>query len=186
MNALGRAVLRNDTPSIQAYLERGGNANARVRTAGGDEFALLHLATAYRQDSIVDLLIRSGADPSITDPVGLTPLHYAAAANDARLTDRLVHAGAAIDRADAAGRTPLHVSAQFAAGNALSALLAEGADPTRTNKHGRTPAEVAVARGQVAVIDVLLTAQRVWRQSRDQERAIVRPTQRRDDHDQSL
>lgn len=54
----------------------------------------LHLAVITRQVKVVEVLLRAGADPSLVDKDGRSPLHLAALAGDnATLRPLLAHLG---------------------------------------------------------------------------------------------
>lgn len=56
--------------------------------------AALHAATAVRQSSMVEQLLRAGADPNQTQADGFTPLHVAAGHGDTMIAALLVLFGA--------------------------------------------------------------------------------------------
>lgn len=54
----------------------------------------LHLAVITRQTKVVEVLLRAGADPSLVDKDGRSPIHLAALAGDsASLRSLLAHLG---------------------------------------------------------------------------------------------
>lgn len=65
---------------------------------------------AKRGEDLVKLLLESGADASIGDDEGCTPLHRAAASwHGARMVELLLAVGARVDARDKKGRTPLEL-----------------------------------------------------------------------------
>ncbi|KAJ5374309.1 hypothetical protein N7517_006315 [Penicillium concentricum] len=61
---------------------------------------------------IVQFLLSKGADPTLTDSVGMTVLHYAVLQPDVSLIKLLVQSGASVEALDNEGRTPLHYLAR--------------------------------------------------------------------------
>ncbi|KXG53452.1 uncharacterized protein PGRI_005020 [Penicillium griseofulvum] len=61
---------------------------------------------------IVRFLLSKGADPTLTDSLGMTVLHYAVLQPHVSLIKLLVQSGASVEALDHAGRTPLHYLAR--------------------------------------------------------------------------
>lgn len=87
-------------------------------------------------------LLEQGADPSIADFRGRSPLHHAASARPGDLVWLLVDHGAVVDRRDNMHRTPLHWAAEGGAFLALSGLLSAGSDPSLCDENEKTPLEL--------------------------------------------
>ncbi|OCK77967.1 ankyrin, partial [Lepidopterella palustris CBS 459.81] len=68
------AVMGDSTALVEMLLENSDNIDAcndrNGRTA-------LHMASIYGKGDIVQLLLKSGADPLLQDKDGYCPLHYA-------------------------------------------------------------------------------------------------------------
>ena len=104
----------------------------------------LHVATKFPQDdSIVDTLIRGGADPASRDVTGKTPLHQVETAADAAT---LIEAGADPNARDEDGQTPLYNAVSHAGHSGdvdlVSALIDGGASPNTRSASGWTPLHV--------------------------------------------
>jgi ankyrin repeat protein len=113
-----------------------------LHLAMGNPFSNIHRKHA----EVVELLLKYGADPTIRDKQGATPLHVAAGlVGQAPAAKAIVEKGKGvqIDAQDERGNTPLHRAAAFANVALLDYLLKQKADPAIMNKDGLTPLEVA-------------------------------------------
>ena len=103
-------------------------------------------------------LLDAGADWSLADRDGFTPLHAAAYGGRAAAVAALVGAGAPVDGAAADGNTPLHRACWGETrghAEAARALLERGADGARAAPGGLTPLELALASENDATRGVL-------------------------------
>lgn len=96
----------------------------RLIAAGADLNKLSHglnpLLAATRdcydgRPDVVLMLLSNGANPTVTDPGGATPLHHAALNHDPAVAQHLLDVKAPLEAVDAEGRTPLGCALQ--AGN---------------------------------------------------------------------
>eukprot|EP00041_Stephanoeca_diplocostata_P027127 m.742593 g.742593 ORF g.742593 m.742593 type:complete len:1300 (-) comp23119_c0_seq3:98-3997(-) len=127
----------------------------------------LHWAAYYGTLEHAKLLVRLGADPSLVDLEGKTPLHYAVTTTNVALLKLLlnsVNSGNAagnideiVNAVDQEGRTALHVAVGIGNVSMCEALLAiPGCIVDAQDVHGRTPLHWAVQFGHVAMISKLL------------------------------
>ncbi|GFR13618.1 ankyrin repeat-containing protein [Trichonephila clavata] len=93
-------------------------------------------------DRTVDLLLKAGADPSIKNDRGQTPLHYAVTGYDSIVS--LIEAGVHPDIQDIEGRAALHYAAGISCGEAIELLVEKGAKRDILDKQGKTPLQVAI------------------------------------------
>jgi ankyrin repeat protein len=83
--------------------------NLEIRTEG-EELSIIHLATIYNREKILDFLIRL-IPRSLLDAqnhFGASPLHYAADLNLIDIALRLTYWGASTDRLNQMGYSPIH------------------------------------------------------------------------------
>nr|XP_006820698.1 PREDICTED: uncharacterized protein LOC102803898 [Saccoglossus kowalevskii] len=107
---------------------------ANVNTANKQGLTPLHIASKYGKQSLMKLLIDSGADVSLVDSQNRTALHHIfrmSHDSDADQIDILVplHGSPAINIRDKSGDTPLHMAARSQRPLTMIALLEKGADP---------------------------------------------------------
>lgn len=116
----------------------------------------LHYASLYslEDEELVDLisfLIKSGANPSVSNKYGHTPLHYFAIWRKPAAIRELLNAGANPNVFNAIGQTPLHNAAYSKVSESVKILLGRGAKVNafkkRTGQYGptgKTPLYLAV------------------------------------------
>jgi ankyrin repeat protein len=117
---------------LDLLLACGASASA---TTDNGRSVFHHVASLAYTDAIpamVRRLLASGADPSIRDQRGMTPLHYACA----EAVAPLIEAGAELEARDRHGRTPLMTVHKV---ETVAALLARGARVDARDHRGRGP-----------------------------------------------
>ena len=146
------------------------DAGADVNAVDARGHAALHAAAQFgfnsndslRARRLFDALLKRGADVSLADKEGKTPLLLLLGAHlrpgsecDAThigaLVPVLLDAGASLEHADQRGVTALHASAMHALLAPARVLLARGADRQSQDAFGRTAADVARAIGYVDI-----------------------------------
>jgi|RhiMetdeSRZDD1v2_1073273.scaffolds.fasta_scaffold01636_17 uncharacterized protein len=128
-----------------------------------DGWTPLHLASHFRQMSVIDLLLAHGADVNAVsrNADANAPLHAAAAGGaDAAVMGRLIEAGARVNHRQSHGFTALHEVAAIGNMEVARLLLDAGAEPDAKNAEGQTPSELARAAGHVALAETLEAAAR--------------------------
>jgi hypothetical protein len=90
----------------------------------------LHYAVIREDALTAGLLLRGGAEATVADGVGFTPLHYAAGQYlSARIVRELLAHGADASATSATCLSPLHGAVTFGRVDAMRALLDAGASP---------------------------------------------------------
>ncbi|RKK80135.1 hypothetical protein BFJ71_g16015 [Fusarium oxysporum] len=121
----------------------------------------LHYAASYFGGNgevfmpVLETLCDKGADASIRNNRGETPLHKVLASTDGTIDKQIIFLllthGAKINNIDHAGNTPLHIATRRLDHHGVIAFLIEqGADATIGNSNNETPAHIA-ASGHVFV-----------------------------------
>jgi ankyrin repeat protein len=164
-NALHVAAADEETTDlIDAILETG-----KFDIDGADNIGWtpLHYAiTGSLSAKNVHHLIQLGADPSVPDKNGVTPLHLAAENEEmTELIDLILEIGKSnINPVDINGRTPLHFAIKGPNPVAINArrLIKMGADPGIADKNGVTPLHMAARNEEsMDLIEQLLNTEAV-------------------------
>ncbi|WP_243048117.1 ankyrin repeat domain-containing protein [Dyella sp. RRB7] len=154
-------------PEIAEQLLEGG---ADVNAVDARGHAALHAAAQYgfehndslRARRLFDALLKRGADVSLADKEGKTPLLLLLGAHlrpgsdcdpthIGALVPVLLDAGATLEHADQRGVTALHACAMHALLAPARVLLARGADRQAVDAFGRNAADVARAIGYIDI-----------------------------------
>jgi RNA polymerase sigma factor (sigma-70 family) len=99
--------------------------------------------------TLVDCLLRAGADVAATGAGAMTPLHLATLMRRLEAAERLLAAGADANAITGkSGQTALHLARQRGASDLADLLLARGASPDIRDGGGRTPADWAELAGR--------------------------------------
>jgi ankyrin repeat protein len=126
MTALHWAARKGDLELAQMLLYAGANVRASTRLGA---YTPIILASQNGNAALIELLIKSGADPKVATTSGTTPLMLAAASGRADAVNVLLAAGVDPNaRESARGETALMFAANFNRVDAMKALLAGGAD----------------------------------------------------------
>lgn len=119
----------------------------------------LHIAAYYEDTHLVKFLLKHGAEPDLRTNDGFTPLHIAVYKGHFDTIDQLLETKAVdINSATTEDEyTPLHIAVRFSKPkHILQELMESGANLNKQSKLGRTPLHLAVIRGDIASIQLLL------------------------------
>lgn len=152
-----RALIAHDA-NLNARMTRDeiplpGDFNARDGLAGATPF---FLAAAASDLGAMRMLAAAGADPSIRDTIGVTPLMVAVGAHqyESRLPPQsqmiaavtlCMELGNSPNATDQGGQTAAHYAVQMGVDDVLTFLIEQGAKPDAADRRGRTPLDVAVS-----------------------------------------
>jgi ankyrin repeat protein len=135
-----------DYEGAKSLLERGLRPDLRSQM----DYTPLHLAVEKRFASMVELLLRHGADPSAPGlNLSLTPLHLAA---DIYSALALRNHGAQLEAYNLSGNPPLHHLCLQGKVEGTVALLSCGAAIDSLNAHGQAPPYLAMLAPENSLI----------------------------------
>ncbi|XP_014229564.1 uncharacterized protein LOC106654285 [Trichogramma pretiosum] len=136
---------------VQKFLDHGVDFNCLEQF--GTKESPLHVALIYGSERVIELLLRSGADPNIANAKGWTFLHQICQGkfynNYATLLFDLTHEKyrpIQVNGADESGKTPLHIALAKGFEEIIESLLSRGADPNAADGEGSTPLHIICQR----------------------------------------
>ncbi|CAB0031723.1 unnamed protein product [Trichogramma brassicae] len=138
--------------TMKRFFEIGNNVNKPVQVDPRDKFSYtpLHWAMKRGHKSMVELLLRKGADPHSTNDKGETPLHIVCAkdGDDFESVNKFFDVNdelarpVRVDARDKSGRTPLYRAVLKGHKRVTISLLRRGANPNLADEKGLTPLHV--------------------------------------------
>ncbi|KPP75829.1 putative palmitoyltransferase ZDHHC13 [Scleropages formosus] len=151
------AAINNRTELVKYYLSKG----AIIDQLGGDlNSTPLHWAIRQGHLSMVILLMRHGADPSLADGEGFRGLHLAVLFQHMPIAAYLMAKGQEVDFPDLNGQTSLMLAAQKIIGpEPTNFLIKCNASVNAVDKENmNSPLHCAVLAGNVDAVHILLEA----------------------------
>ena len=117
----------------------------------------LHQAAYHQHVSVVESLLRAGANVNVLDEHGLSPLHLASGVGNVPIVTALLAANADVSAQDyESSRQAIYLAARNGSLDVLNLLLDKGADVDALNIYGATPLIAAAVGGHIQVVDRLL------------------------------
>lgn len=135
--------MRNGRLATAKYLLQIG-ADDKGKLSGKP---VLHFAMQQGGIPAVELLLKFGANPNVTDRSGVTPLMIAASSGAQKYTAMLIEAKAELNLQDSKGATALMHAVLAASYEVVSLLLAAGADQKIRSDRGHAALDMAVQLG---------------------------------------
>jgi ankyrin repeat protein len=150
---LESAIQTGNAPLLHQLLNHG--ISPRQLPSDGN-MSLLSLAGRRGNESMVKLLLESGADPTVQDDNGKTPLHEAADWGSKESVQMLIDFGGSVSVRDKDGYTPLHAAAKGGHSEIIEILSLNGADGAARDIYGRYPLHLATMEGNIEAVQTLL------------------------------
>jgi len=141
---LGEAVTAGDADEVAALLEDGADPNSVLNSHSG-ETALMK-ACWYGQGSVVDVLLKFGANIDHQDMGGDYPTLFAAFHGHNDIVKALCKAGAKVDLQNQSGHTALMIAVNSRLLDTVIVLLQCGASLSVRNNEGKNPVDIACAK----------------------------------------
>uniref|UniRef100_A0ABD2VXJ0 Uncharacterized protein n=1 Tax=Trichogramma kaykai TaxID=54128 RepID=A0ABD2VXJ0_9HYME len=141
----------NDNDLATFFFKINDELNQRVLVNVQDSLGHtpLHVAVFRDHGNLIDILLKRGANPYLSDAEGFTPLHTICNKDeDDGIIERFFEAmnkmqqTVQIDARDKFGNTPLHLALRCGNIVATESLLRRGADSTLVNEEGSTPLHI--------------------------------------------
>jgi ankyrin repeat protein len=135
---------------------------ADIEAKANENFTPLHVAAHFGHPGVVKKLLNAKACLEAVGEEGQTPLHLAITGNKLSVVKLLITAGANPNAVMADGGRPLHIAAVMRPPNeeiVRSLLAVPGIDIEATSSLlGMTPLLIAVLRGHITIVKLLLDA----------------------------
>src|SRR5258708_4987063 len=158
---LHKASRITNSDEAEFLVKSGANVNIRIIDEFNDESTPLHVAAAYGNLNMVQLLIDYGVDVNALDRQGYSPLYLAVGTSSLQQRERyliaqsLIGRGANVDARGSRHKTPLHLSSLNGSLDMARLLIEHGADVSAQDDGGRTPFSMALASGHRKLARVL-------------------------------
>ncbi len=132
MTALHWAAMNGDLELAQMLIFAGANVRATTRLGS---YTPLYLASQQGHGTIIQALVKAGADLKSGTPNGTTPLMVAAASGEIDAVRALIDGGAELNAKDGVrAQTPIMYAAASNRAAVIELLASKGADLKATNK----------------------------------------------------
>lgn len=139
---------------VDLMIQNGANVNKKNQKTN---LSPLQYALTYARSSVAELLIKSGADVTVTDVQGNTLLGTAILSNNTYITKLLIEHGADVNAPSGTNKTPVLDSAiSHLDKERVEFLLKNGADVTKGD-----PVSKAISTQQVDILKLLLADPRL-------------------------
>ncbi|HEE5194560.1 ankyrin repeat domain-containing protein [Klebsiella pneumoniae] len=153
---LAPGAFKKNVDEIVALLLKHG-ADVKAVNASGESAFFLAVDHARSAETITTLA-NAGADTSLADKSGTTPLMLAAAGDDPDLVLALSASGVEVDKPNREGLTALQVAAGQGAPAVIAALAQRGAKVDQLSANDLSPLMLAVKMNNKANVEALLAA----------------------------
>jgi ankyrin repeat protein len=149
------AVRSGSVEDVKSVLASGADPDA----LGERREPALNLAILGNRATLVPILLDSGANPSVRNRGGFTPLHAAAYAGSPEVAIELLERGVDLDdNRNKSGVTPLVVAVEEGQLDVVRILIDRGARTNVLENNGYSPLTRAVFTGNVEMIRLLKDA----------------------------
>lgn len=141
---------------VELVLQKAQDASRELNLFG---CSALHFAALKDRAPLVKYLIQKGADPTVANIRGQTPLHIAVRKQGIQAVQELVRnlSEEMICARDDFGQTPLHLACHTGSPlELITDLLVAGAHPNIPDRHGRTPIDLSLDSSRPELTDLLL------------------------------
>ncbi|XP_042226074.1 ankyrin-1-like isoform X2 [Homarus americanus] len=131
------------------------NANIKVRSLIDRGMQPLHLAVRKGHTTVLEELLKRGADPNDADNKGFLAVHMAAVYGHTYILTTLQRAGCDLNSQNRDGSTPLHLAAENNRIEAVEWLVQQGVSAQVKNHNQLTAHDCAIKRQYTDIADFL-------------------------------
>ena len=153
--ALIDAARRGDAAAVRALVHE---KSLDVNAMGADGATALQWAVQRDDVSMVEMLLRAGANARVVNPYGVAPLGIAAVNGNPATLRLLLDAGADPNAGLSGGETAVMTAARTGTLEPLKLLVSHGANVNARDARGQTALMWAAARNNADVVRVLIEA----------------------------
>ncbi len=116
----------------------------------------VHLCAWYGRESILHMLLESGADPNVQNAHGYTPLHFAVYSGNLKVVRMLLESGADPNAYSYWKIYPLHIACMKGYLEIAKELILYGANVNARDWAGQTPLRYAYVYGNSEIVQLLI------------------------------
>jgi len=151
---LQRASMAGDLDAVRELIRQGHDVNAR----GEGGWTALLSSSAQGYPKLMKFLLDSGANPDISNVLGITPLIYGARYGNIEVVKMLIDYGAGLNLQDTYGNTALMKATECGNIKIVDILIEAGADISVTNLNKKNALNIAYELGQGKIAKKLRNA----------------------------
>ncbi|KAJ6650079.1 putative ankyrin repeat protein [Pseudolycoriella hygida] len=150
-------LIQTHKDDIAIQLIKNG-ADVNIQYGGEAPMYPLNTAALFAQcpENIVEQLVNAGANLSITNEMGRSPLSEAINDGYDRIAELYIKNGADVNQTDDYGYTPLFLAAQKRLDNVVEMLIKKGANVNARTEDASTPLHWAAQSGSATTVNLLL------------------------------
>ncbi|ELR11169.1 ankyrin 2,3/unc44, putative [Acanthamoeba castellanii str. Neff] len=157
LNTMRIAIKKGDEDMVRYLIGEAKLAHVNIETLD-TKVAPIHWASRYGKISMLDLLVKNGANVNAVDINNVTPLYIACNYNKEEAVDYLLQKGADPNCISKDGATPLFIACQNGFTEIVSHLLKKGVEVNARDSQGVSPLYVAAQNGHGDIVTMLLEA----------------------------
>ncbi len=152
--AVSHAAAEGNLSGLRVLYRHGADLDKGTKSG---EMTPLFAAVSEARDSVIDWLLKKGADPNAMGPEGATAFFIAVRRQDFNLMKKLLDYGADPALAEFSGASPLHAAVLMNKYDLMEAVLKKGADPDFLSVYyNQPPLMLAVSRNDLRAVKILL------------------------------
>ncbi|XP_067020791.1 serine/threonine-protein phosphatase 6 regulatory ankyrin repeat subunit B-like isoform X2 [Acropora muricata] len=135
------------------------DAGCKINLGNDRDMSTFFFAVRQNDAACVERLLEHGANSSIQDSSGNTPLHRAICRGFSNISEMLIKSGCNVNLRNSSGATPLHCSVIEKSAAMVSLLIATNADANIQDFSGNTPLHLSVSKGFSEISQLLIEAE---------------------------